>query len=103
MTIETANNPVKLCGETLSTIWWQGKQWAVTRYGIEARDGRYCIGADRLAETWSDRPGIPGLLRHMVEKNWVDIPDFCTAFTVALVLHGHGNTFQPEDIRKMFD
>lgn len=31
--------------ENLDEIWWQGRQWAVTAYGIEARDGTYHIEA----------------------------------------------------------
>ncbi len=30
---------VKLRGEPLDEVWWQGRQWAVTAHGLEARDG----------------------------------------------------------------
>jgi hypothetical protein len=36
--------------EPLSEVWWQGRQWAVTAYGLEQRDGTYTIKADRLVE-----------------------------------------------------
>jgi len=32
--------PVRVCGDPLTQIWWQGKQWAVTKFGIECRAGR---------------------------------------------------------------
>jgi hypothetical protein len=73
------NAPVKLRGERLHPVWWQGRQWAVTKYGIEARDGRYAIEASRLNESdW---------VAHMAEKEWVDEADFNTAWLVALTLH----------------
>jgi hypothetical protein len=28
---------IKVSGEDLHEIWWQGRQWAVTAYGIECR------------------------------------------------------------------
>jgi hypothetical protein len=33
------DTPVRVRGDALTQIWWQGKQWAVTQYGIECRDG----------------------------------------------------------------
>jgi hypothetical protein len=39
-----AGNPVRCRGEELSSpIYWQGRQWAVTAFGIECRDGTYVI------------------------------------------------------------
>jgi hypothetical protein len=73
----------RFCGEPLHSIWWRGRQWAVTEYGIEALDGTYSFEAKRLTEdiaTWG-RPA------HMAEKDWVDIEDFSTAWLVALALH----------------
>ena len=75
-------SPVENLGEPLSDVWWQGRQWLVTGYGIEARDGRYQIEAELLREKyWLD---------HMREKGWVDMDDFATAWFVALTLHGRG-------------
>lgn len=79
-------NLVPVGGEALNDIWWQGRQWAVTSYGIEARNGKYVIEKSRLAEeieTW-------GWLQHMNDKDWVDIDDFATAWLVAMTLHGRG-------------
>lgn len=71
--------PVHVRGERLDTVWWQGRQWAVTEYGIECRDGSYQIEADRLSE--------PDWGPHMKEKEWVDFDDFATAYFVACALH----------------
>lgn len=71
-------DPVEVVGESLHPVLWQGRQWAVTTYGLEARDGTYAIEADRLREGWVD---------HMREKVWVDVPDFITGFLCALSLH----------------
>jgi hypothetical protein len=46
--IEHSSEPVKLCGEELHEIWWRGRPWAVTAYGVEALDGCYCIERGRL-------------------------------------------------------
>lgn len=81
----------------LDEIWWRGKQWAVTAYGIECLNGDYEIEADRLAEGFPEDEGgdsSDGILFddtwavHMAEKNWVDIDEFATAWLVALALHG---------------
>jgi hypothetical protein len=67
----------------LHPCWWIGRQWAVTAYGLEARDGTYALAADRLLE---DLPDYSKIL-HMAGKEWVDLEDFVTAFLVALTLH----------------
>lgn len=77
-------NEIKCRGEPLSEVWWQGRQWAVTSEGIEARDGTYFIAAKRLME---DHPGY-SWPEHICEKMWVDQDDFCTAWLVAIALHG---------------
>ena len=72
--------PVEVKGEALSTpIYWTGRQWAVTRYGIERRDGRYHIAGDRV---WEARNGH-GWLEHMEEKPRVDLEDFAEALRLA--------------------
>jgi hypothetical protein len=71
-------------GEGLSEIWWQGRQWAVTSYGLESRNGRYVIERDRLlqdADTY-------GWVAHVGKKSWVDTDDFATAYLVAVAMHG---------------
>ena len=63
---------------------WQGREWCVTSYGVEKRDGTYYIpksdffaGGDKWS--WPE---------HLAEKGWPDVEDFVTAWMVALMLHG---------------
>ena len=57
MTIEINIEAVANRGEPLSEIWWQGRQWTVTSYGLEARDGRYHIeGHRRVSVHFSEEP-----------------------------------------------
>ena len=93
-----SGEPVQCRGEALHAVLWRGRQWAVTIYGLEARDGCYAIAADRVAEVWSPN-GEPAWPLHMSEKIWVDVPDFVTAWLVALSLHGHGAAFAAAQIR----
>ncbi len=80
--------PVRNRGEELHETIWQGRQWAVTEYGIEARDGKYHLPAERLSETrLYQGHELPDWPLHMAEKTWVDIHDFCTAFMVALACY----------------
>jgi hypothetical protein len=79
--------------EPLSNILWRGRQWAVTEYGVECLDGSYYFDAKRLGE---DLPGH-SWCEHMAEKEWVDIEDFCTAWLVAIALHG--SRIDPAQIR----
>lgn len=73
-------------------VFWQGRQWCVTDYGIETveRD-RYYIEAERLGDLTDgrDRDVRPGAerLRHTGGKTWVDIEDLGAAFAVALQVH----------------
>jgi len=92
--IETHRTPVKLRGEKLSTLWWRGSQWAVTAFGIEALDGTYSIAANRLAENLRHH-GWPA---QITGKIWVDPADFCTAWLVAIALHGA--TIPAADVRE---
>lgn len=82
--IEYDSTPVRLRGEPLARIFWRGRQWAVTEFGIECLDGCYCIEKARLAE----QIDVWGLPAHVTEKIWVDADDFMTAWLVALALHG---------------
>lgn len=81
--IRTSANEVKInygVGEDLShPIYWIGAEWAVTAYGIECRDGTYCIEAKNL---WQDEPDY-NWIRHMHEKGWVNMRDFTAAFDFA--------------------
>jgi hypothetical protein len=68
-----SSEPIRVRGDQLSwPIFWQGRQWAVTAYGVECRDGTYYVKKDRLWENDEDHSWV----HHMAEKNWVDLPDF---------------------------
>jgi hypothetical protein len=60
-------------------IYWVGRQWAVTGYGVQAVDqkqkGKFDIEASRL---WED-----GLLESMRAERWLNIDDFEKALSVA--------------------
>ncbi|WP_449396295.1 hypothetical protein [Devosia riboflavina] len=48
--ISLDSSEVFVQGDEPSEILWRGKQWAVTVEGIEALDGTYYIGKERLLE-----------------------------------------------------
>jgi hypothetical protein len=81
--IEYDPTPVRCVWEALHPIVWQGRQWAVTEYGIECRDGRYTIDKARLGEFHSSWSWV----KQLGEKPWVDVADFTTAYLVALTVH----------------
>jgi len=83
MSIDCQDELVEVSGGRLDTIWWKGRQWAVTEYGIECLDGKYAIDKSRLLK---DYPKYVWP-QHMREKDWVDLHDFTTAWLVALLLH----------------
>ena len=60
-------------------IYWVGRQWAVTGYGIQACDqkqkSKFDIEAGRL---WED-----GVLEDMRELKWLNTEDFDRAISVA--------------------
>jgi hypothetical protein len=75
-----AGNSVDVRGEELDKpIYWQGRQWAVTPYGVERRDGTYVIEHTRL---WEGEKTF-GWVLHMAGKTWVDVPDFAEALRIA--------------------
>ena len=47
-------------------VWWQGRQWSVTSYGLEQRSGNYVIERARLCEQHkaADQHGNPCRRRH---------------------------------------
>jgi hypothetical protein len=61
-------------------VYWRGRQWAVTSYGIEALDGTYHIAKGR---EWQDEDRGYGWVHHMEEKEWVDLGDFTEALEFA--------------------
>ncbi|MBJ2153986.1 hypothetical protein [Paracoccus sp. IB05] len=71
--------------DDLSRIMYKGRQWAVTKYGIERCDGKhYAIPKGQLrmhrGKSW---------IEHMAGKYWVDMPDFTAALGVAFLFHRH--------------
>jgi hypothetical protein len=60
-------------------IYWVGRQWAVTGYGIQACDqkqkGRFDIEASRI---WED-----GVQEGMRALNWLNLEDFEKAIAIA--------------------
>jgi hypothetical protein len=83
--ITHSTNHVEVTGRALDAIWWQGRMFAVTSFGLESRDGRLSIPASRLADGISD-DSCPRLLRVCLEP-WVDSEDLITAWLVAIALH----------------
>jgi hypothetical protein len=71
-------------------IYYQNRQWAVTRYGIENVAGPYhyyISKADFKKQMGSGEYGWP---HHMAGKNWVDQPAFLDAFERACERFGSG-------------
>lgn len=93
--ISLDSSEVFVQGDEPSEILWRGKQWAVTVEGIEALDGTYYIGRERLLENEVDWPWV----RQLGEKNWCDIDEFATAYLVAIVLHGYSQVRVPDFLR----
>lgn len=96
--VEHAANEVKVLAEPLSPVWWQGREWAVTSYGIEKRDGTYYIPVadfgmhEHMGWSWPE---------HLAAKGWADVEDFTTAWLVALTLHGAGGKRHRNVISKL--
>ena len=65
--------------ELTRPIYWLGRQWAVTAYGVEARDGTYPIERSRVDEATGDYTWE----RHLWGKVWVDQRDFAAAMRIA--------------------
>src|SRR5262249_27026693 len=74
-----ASNLVQRRGDRLTKIYWKGRQWAATKFGVQCRDGSYSIDRRRL---WEDEER-GGWVMHMAEKDWVDLEDFAEALRVA--------------------
>ncbi len=60
-------------------VYWQGRQWAVTAYGVEALDGRYHIAWQDL----HDEPARKRLLDQMQDHYWVHFDDLRKALEVS--------------------
>ncbi len=71
---------IEVRGEPLrEPIYWTGRQWAVTAFGIEARNGVYPIPKRRL---W-DEEGDFGWVQQLAAKPWIDLEDFAEALRLA--------------------
>ena len=77
-------NGAALPADLTLPIWWAGRQWAVTGYGIERIDGhRYEIQASRLGKT-RKHPEGPFCDWHVhLACKGVDIEDFIAAYRLA--------------------
>lgn len=75
---------IKTLGDPLyEPIHWKGRQWAVTKFGLQALDGKYSIAARRL---WEENDGW-GWEDQMSEKEWVDQQDFREGLRRAREVH----------------
>ena len=68
-------------------VYWRGRQWAVTGYGIECLTEDYALSRNLL---WSKgdplRRDNLGWLVHLSRKKWVDLADFEEAIRFAVKL-----------------
>lgn len=71
------------------TVYWSGRQWCVTDYGLETVEpDRYYVGPEELGTLTQGAPGpMAERLRHIAEKTWVDIEDIAAAFAIAVQVH----------------
>ena len=90
-----SRNHVHCRGEALSDILWQGKQWAVTTYGLECRDGTYHVPVENFFGFVQAPKGgkkekqdvMVHWFRHLREKSWCDEDDIDHALQAMLVLY----------------
>jgi hypothetical protein len=60
-------------------IYWLGRQWAVTGYGIQAVDKKLDMKFDvEAGRIWEE-----GLAESMASESWLDVDDFNEALAVA--------------------
>jgi|SRR6516164_3152269 len=74
-----AHRPGRVRCNLSSPVFWHGRQWAVTSYGVECLERPYWIPHRQL---W-DGEEQHGWVRHLANKRWVDLPDFVEALRVA--------------------
>src|SRR5215472_13115867 len=74
-------------------VYWRGRQWAVTAYGIETIGDpyHYYMPKERLGyrpkNSDGKDEGVFEAFRHIAEKTWVDLEDLREAFRQARVHH----------------
>jgi hypothetical protein len=75
-------------GEALHPVLWMGKQWAITTYGLECKNGQYHIKAGR--QFWDK--GLKPIEvydrwhQHLTQKTWVDKEDIEDALHIMFIL-----------------
>ena len=79
---------VKLRGEPLGLVLWQGTQWAVTDYGLECRDGLYHVAAkDLMKRHESKRAAFNHWYSHIAGKSWCEKEDLDFALQAFMLLY----------------
>jgi hypothetical protein len=90
-----SRNEVKLRGEPLDLILWQGEQWAVTEYGLEKRDGTYHVQAKDMwgfampldkGATVTKQCVFVHWFQHLSHKKWCDEDDVDYALQAFVLL-----------------
>ena len=77
-------------------VYWQGRQWAVTGFGIETVDEpyHYFWEKERLGSLQND-----GLCfqfpMHILEKTWLDVQDMLAAWDQVMIYHAKHFTVIP--------
>lgn len=66
--------------ELTEPVHWQGRQWAVTGYGIEALDGMYHVP---FSDIPNDEAARPGWLNNLCQRYGTDSNDLAAALKVA--------------------
>ena len=88
-------NEVHNQGEKLDCVLWQGKQWSVTTYGLECRDGTYHVAAKDLwdlapklssEKTKTRRCVFVHWFQHLSRKVWCNEDDIDHALQAFLLL-----------------
>lgn len=81
-------------------VYWTGRQWCVTSFGLETViDHQYDVAAELLGHLTegTDEP-MAERLRHIGSTHgWVDVDDLITAFGVALAVHAGRFEALPRD------
>lgn len=87
---------VKVIGQQLDFVLWQGSQWSVTDYGFECRDGNYAVEAKRMYSCAYPRNENKKITKqcvfihwfeHLSRKCWIeDINDLDHALQAFLLL-----------------
>lgn len=73
-------------------VHWQGRQWAVTGYGIEALDGMYHVPYAEILEAAN---GQPRWLQDLCRRYGTDRDDLAAALRVARAVRSGGVGARP--------